>query len=237
LRPSGFDPVIQDDGAWPNNHWRARGNRFRHRRIGAGDWNRIEQWREYRERHEDRKPHFNLIASPHADNNDWRPLQFIFYNPHERAFSVEKIEVTSAGVQLAPLQQPGIGARPYGGIGTEPDVTRVGKSVAVGWTIEAGADASRSPLHKLFWQPVGNPASISISLTAREISANRRQFSLQTQAVIATASPWTARAIAPNYSDVPPEEPVGHVPPRRSQWWKKMIGNRFQESKTHCRIA
>jgi hypothetical protein len=155
--------------------------------LALGIWTRVEQWREYRTRRSARKPHFDMIASPSADNSGWRPLQFVFYNPGEHAFTVGKIEVTTAGIELAPVQDPGMGVVGYSGLGTAPDTSRAGKSIGVGWTVEA--DASRSPGHRLFWRPISDPMSFSIRVTAREISATRRKFHMQAEAIVNTATP------------------------------------------------
>jgi hypothetical protein len=151
--------------------------------LALGIWTRVEQWREYRTRRSARKPHFDMIASPSADNSG----QFVFYNPGEHAFSVGKIEVTTAGIELAPVQDPGVGAVGYSGLGTAPDISRAGKSIVVGWTVEAGA--SRSPAHRLFWRPISDPMTFSIRVTAREISATRRKFHMQAEAIVNTAAP------------------------------------------------
>lgn len=157
--------------------------------LGLGIWNRIEQSREHRDRRKSKKPHFEAIASPHADNRGWRPLQFIFYNPSDQAFSVAKIEIMTPGVQIAPVLDPVAGAVGYQGLGTEPDLAKAGTSASIAWKVDPGAQANGSPMYKVFWKPVADPDSFSIRVTAREISASRREFRMQFQAVIRTAKP------------------------------------------------
>jgi hypothetical protein len=154
--------------------------------LALGIWNRVEQWREYRARRNARKPHFELHASPHANNEGWRPLQFIFYNPAELSFNVESIEVTTAAVKIAPVLAPGFGQVPYGGMGIAPDTSLTGQTVSVAWTVESGTSPSRSPLHRIFWHPESTPISFSIRVTAREISASRQKIHMQANAIISS---------------------------------------------------
>jgi hypothetical protein len=156
--------------------------------LALGIWNRIEQWREYRTRRITRKPHFAATVS-HPDNEGWRPMQLAFYNPAEFSFNVESIETTTAGVQLAPVLVLGIGQVPYGGMGTAPNRSLAGHAVSAGWTIESGANPSRSASHGIFCRSTSIPITFSIRVTAREISASRRKFHMQADAIIRTASP------------------------------------------------
>jgi hypothetical protein len=71
-----------------------------------GIWNRVERWREYRAKREAKKPYFDVLPSPFADNKGWRPLEFFFHNPGEHSFVVGKIEVTTPGIELAPPKDP-----------------------------------------------------------------------------------------------------------------------------------
>lgn len=121
--------------------------------LALGIWNRIELWRDHRAQRNARKPHFDMLASQHADNAGWRPLQFVFYNPTGRPFIVETIEIRTGKVQIAPVRAPGVGIGPYSGIGTAPDTSMIGSSVSVAWTIAADASGSTSPIHRIFWQP------------------------------------------------------------------------------------
>ena len=120
--------------------------------LALGIWNRIEQWRESRTRHNARKPHFAASVS-HPDNEGWRPIHFTFHNPAELSFNVEFIEVTTAVVHLAPVLEPGVGPGPYGGIGTAPNTSLAGQVISVAWTIDSGANPSRSPSHRIFCRP------------------------------------------------------------------------------------
>jgi hypothetical protein len=161
--------------------------------FGAGGlilsiWTRIEQSREYRVKRDARKPHCEVFASPHADNNGWRPLKFTFYNPSETAFIIETVETTTVGVSIAPVKDAGVGNIGYSGEGREPDISKAGHSAGAGWTVEAGTDAA-SPTQMLFWRPTSNPRSFSIRVTAREISAKRRKFHMQAEAAVNTATP------------------------------------------------
>ena len=155
--------------------------------LALGIWNRIELWREHRTRRLARRPHFDVQANPHADNEGWRPLQFAFYNPAELSFNVESIQVTTGVVQLAPVLAPGVGPGPYSGIGTAPDASRAGQAVSVAWTIESGANGSRSPSHRIFFRSTPMPISLSIRVTAREISARRGKFQMQADAITSAA--------------------------------------------------
>jgi hypothetical protein len=152
-----------------------------------GIWNRIEQWREYRERRKAREPHFEVFASTHADNDGWCPLQFKFYNPSETAFFVETMRVVGR-VVIAPAKELGIGIVTYSGISTEPDPSRASHSAGVGWKIEAEADGV-SPTPRVFWRPTSDPTSFSVRVTAREISATRRKFHMHAEAIVKIATP------------------------------------------------
>ena len=156
--------------------------------LALGIWNRIEQWRESRTRHNARNPHFAASVS-HPDNEGWRPIHFTFHNPAELSFNVESIEVTTAVVHLAPVLEPGVGPGPYGGIGTAPNTSLAGQVISVAWTIDSGANPSLSPSHRIFCRPTSIPISFSIRVTAREISASRRKFHMQADAIIRTANP------------------------------------------------
>lgn len=149
-------------------------------------WTRIEQSREYRVKSDSKRPHCEVFASPHADNNGWRPLKFTFYNPSETAFIVETVRTKTAGVTIAPVKDPGIGMIGYSGEGMAPDVSKASHSAGAGWTVKSGADATSQTL---FWRPTSEPRSFSIRVTAREISAKRRRFHMQAEAVVNTATP------------------------------------------------
>jgi hypothetical protein len=160
--------------------------------VGAlilGIWNRIEQWRDRKTKRSASKPHFEVWPSPHADNSGWRPMQFRFYNPADQAFVVDAITIKKGTIQIAPVRDPGVGLVEYGGIGSAPDTSRIGITVSAGWTIAAGAGASTSPTHRVFWKSEFNPISFSIRVTAHEISASRRVFHMDADATVSTPAP------------------------------------------------
>ena len=85
--------------------------------------------------------------------------------------------------------EPGVGPGPYGGIGTAPNTSLAGQVISVAWTIDFVPTLVDLPHTGFFADPTSIPISFSIRVTAREISASRRKFHMQADAIIRTANP------------------------------------------------